>query len=294
MSKSNFSFSSIIVGTMRLGKWGSDLSTQELERFIDGCLDLGLKDFDLADIYGNYTGEEQFGQVLKRRSDLKNKVQITTKCGIKLISSNRPNHRIKSYDTSKEHIIMSVDHSLKMLGVDHIDVLLIHRPDYLMDAFEIAETVEQLKQHSKIKTFGVSNFNVSQFEMLNRLTPLITNQLEISLMNRDVFKSGVLDQCINQKIKPTAWSPFGGGEIFKEGGVNKELDKTLKELEEKYIASRGQVLLAFMLKHPARIIPIVGTSKLNRLEDALQAFRIELSMEDWYLLWQAAEGHEIA
>ena len=216
INKPEIEFSPIIIGTMRLGDWGSNLSTNELETFIDACVDLGFKDFDHADIYGHYTDEERFGRVIKRRPDLKSKIQNTTKCGIKLMTANRPQYQLKSYDTSKAHIIWSAENSLKELGVDVLDVFLIHRPDYLMDPHEIAEAFMTLKKAGKVKTFGVSNFSASQFELLNSMTALVTNQLEISLLQRKAFDDGTLDQCLRHGIRPTAWSPFGGGAIFSE------------------------------------------------------------------------------
>ena len=148
---------------MRFGAWGANLETKAIEQLIDQCIELGLKDFDHADIYGHYTEEENFGRVLKRRPDLRSKIQITTKFGIKLTADNRPNHKIKSYDSSKAHLLLSVDNSLKALAVESIDVLLIHRPDYLMNVAEIAEAFLQLQQSGKVKHFGVSNFTPSQF-----------------------------------------------------------------------------------------------------------------------------------
>ena len=155
---------------MRLGSWGAQLDTEALERFIDACIDLGFSHFDHADIYGHYTEEERFGRVLKRRPDLKTKLQITTKCGIRILSPNRPQHRLKSYDATAAHLVWSAENSLRELGVDQLDVFLIHRPDFLMHPHEIATAVEQLKTSGKVRAFGVSNFSPSQFEMLHHFT----------------------------------------------------------------------------------------------------------------------------
>ena len=166
MALTKDTISPFIIGTMRLGTWGSQLSTTEYEKFIEGCLELGLVDFDHADIYGHYTTEEDFGNVLKSRKDLRDKMRITTKCGIKLISENRPNHKIKSYDLSAKHILESVDLSLSNLKTDYIDILLLHRPDYLFNPYEIAEAFATLKKEGKVLGFGVSNFTPSQFDLL--------------------------------------------------------------------------------------------------------------------------------
>lgn len=294
--KANISFCPLIIGTMRLGNWGSNLSTQEVEKFIDACVDMELTDFDHADIYGHYTEEGRFGQVIRRRPDLKTKIQITTKCGIRLITPNRPQHQIKSYDTSREHIIWSAENSLQELGVDVLDVLLIHRPDYLMNPHEIAEAVEQLKSAGKIKTFGVSNFTPSQFDLLNSFTPLITNQVEISLLQRNAFEDGTLDQCLRLGIAPTAWSPFGGGAIFGDSDRPElvRIKPVLAQLCEKYKGTSDQILLAWLRKHPAGIIPVLGSTKIKRIATAKAALDISLSHEDWYKLWEAALGHRVA
>ncbi len=295
-NRTEIEFSPIIIGTMRLGDWGSKLSTDELETFVDACVDLGFKDFDHADIYGHYTEEERFGRVIKRRPDLKSKIQITTKCGIRLETPKRPGHQMKSYDSSKEHIIWSAENSLKELGLDALDVFLIHRPDYLMDPHEIAEAFASLKTTGKVKTFGVSNFTTAQFELLNSFTPLVTNQLEISLLHRNAFDDGTLDQCIRHGIRPTAWSPFGGGAIFSKESTPEiqRIRKVATALGEKHIATLDQILIAFLLKHPSKIVPIYGSSKVSRIKSIKGALEIDLSREDWYQLWEAAIGKEVA
>jgi len=292
----SFSFSPLLIGMMRLGAWGANLSTKELEYFIDACIDLDLNDFDHADIYGDYTEEGRFGDVIKRRPDLKSKIQVTTKCGIKLVTPNRPDHKIKSYDSTRAHIILSAEKSLEALGIDHIDVLLLHRPDYLMDPQEIAEAFTTLKTAGKVKNFGVSNFRASQFEMLNALTPLITNQVEISILHRTAFKDGTLDQCQRLGIRPMAWSPFGGGKIFTETAdpILIKVKQVLNLLRAKYHAQEDQILLSWLLKHPARIIPVLGTTKIDRVKKAKAALEIKLSHQDWYQLWEAAIGKEVA
>ena len=290
-------FSPLIIGTgtMRLGEWGVKLDSKELERFIDQCIEMGFMDFDHADIYGHYTEEGNFGRVLKRRPDLVQKVQITTKCGIKLVTERRPHHRIKSYDSTPQHIISSVENSLKEFGVEQIGVLLLHRPDYLMNVEEIAEAFERLRSEGKVKAFGVSNFTPAQVELLNGHTPLVTHQVEISLMQRRALEDGTLDQCQRLKILPTAWSPFGGGQIFgkSEEAIYQRIKSASAGLGEKYNAGLDQILLAWILKHPAGIIPIVGSSKIERIEHAKDALDIVLSHEDWYTLLEAAVGEEV-
>lgn len=281
---------------MRLGSWGADLSSADLESFIDGCVDMGLVDFDHADIYGHYTEEGRFGDVMRRRPDLKAKLKVTTKCGIKLLTENRPSHKIKSYDSTREHIIWSADNSLQQLGVDRLDVLLLHRPDFLMHPDDIAEAFSQLRSSGKVLHFGVSNFSSSQFELLHSVFPLVTHQVEISPLHRSAFKDGTLDQCLKHKIIPTAWSPYGGGRVFNVPGQDSEhsLNQVLTELSKKYDCQRDQLILAWLRKHPSGILPILGTTKIERISSAHQSLSISLTHEDWYRVWEAAEGKEVA
>lgn len=296
MGKEKIEFSPVIVGTMRLGSWGVNMSTEELEKFIDACLDLGLSDFDHADIYGHYVEEENFGKVLARRPEIRSKIQITTKCGIKLVCNNRPDHKIKSYDATKEHILWSAENSLKKLNVDVLDVLLIHRPDFIMNPAEIAEAFTQLEKEGKVKHFGVSNFTPSQFELLHSYIPLVTNQVEISVLHRNAFEDGMLDQCLRHSITPTAWSPFGGGNMFGApmDDVVLRIQNVCEDLKEKYNAGLDQILLAWLYKHPAGIVPVLGTSKVERLQSALEAKSITLTHEEWYDIWTEACGEEVA
>jgi predicted oxidoreductase len=223
-------------------------------------------------------------------------MRITTKCGIKLVSENRPEHRIKSYDLSKDHIKQSVESSLLALHTDYIDTLLLHRPDYLLNPHEIAESFTALKKEGKVKYFGVSNFSVSQFDLLQAIFPLCTHQVEISLLHREAFENGILDQCQKWGIRPTAWSPLGGGILFSPSLDNKikEVQTIIAELGEKYNAQQDQVLLAWLRKHPAAIVPVLGSSQLSRIKNAKDSLKIKLTHEEWYMLWQAAIGTEIA
>ena len=288
-------FSPIIIGTMRLGEWGANMDTKELERFIDQCVDMDLYDFDHADIYGHYTEEGNFGQVLKRRPDLVQKVRITTKCGIKLLTDRRPEYKIKSYDSTPAHILSSVENSLKELNVEKIDLLLLHRPDYLMHVEEIAEAFERLRSEGKVLAFGISNFTPEQAELLHFYTPLASHQVEISLMHRNALEDGTLEQCQLLKIQPTAWSPFGGGSIFSDttDKAITRIKNVAKEIGEKYEVGIDQVLLAWLFKHPARIVPIVGSTKIERIKRAKAAHSIQLSHEEWYSLLEAAVGEEV-
>ena len=288
--------SQFIVGTMRLGKWGVNMSSFEIEKFIEGCLEKELLDFDHADIYGSYSTEADFGAVLKIRSDLRDKIRITTKCGIKMVSENRPKHEIKSYDLTKKHIKISVENSLKALQRDYVDTLLLHRPDFLIDPHDIADAFTELKKEGKVNHFGVSNFSTSQFDLLHTIFPLKTHQVEISLLNREVFENGILDQCQKLGIRPSGWSPMGGGVLLQKSNDERilEIQRKISILCKKYKADADQVLLAWIRKHPAGITPVLGTSKLSRIKKACDSLEIKLTHEDWYLLWQASSGEDVA
>lgn len=187
-------------------------------------------------------------------------------------AENRPANRIKSYDSSEKHIIQSVENSLRDLQTDYIDVLLLHRPDFLMNPNEIAETFEKLKDDGKVKYFGVSNFSTSQFEMINSVFPLVTHQIEASLNHLEPFEDGTLDQLLMKNICPTVWSPLGGGHYRHKGNskADQKQDETFRKLSEKYELNNAQLMLLFLKRHPSGIIPVLGTSKTERLEEALK------------------------
>ena len=281
---------------MNWGVWGNNLGTLEMANLIETGLSLGINTFDHADIYGSYTTESDFGAVLKKRPDLRNQMRITTKCGIRLVSENRPENQIKSYDLTKDHIKRSVEKSLLALHTDHIDTLLLHRPDFLLDPHEIAVAFTELENEGKVKFFGVSNFSVSQCELLQNIFPLCTHQVEVSLLQRKVFENGILDQCQKLGITPTAWSPLGGGDLLKKSEYLEmaQVQKKINSLCEKYDAQPDQVLLAWLRKHPAGIVPVLGTTKLSRIKNAKDSLKINLRHEEWYMLWQASTGNEIA
>jgi predicted oxidoreductase len=295
LSKKSIEFSPYLVGTMRLGKWGENFNTNQWIDFIEKSLALGLRDFDHADIYGDYSTEADFGEVLKEKPHLRDDMQITTKCGIKMPAGNRPDYKIKSYDSGEKHIMGSVENSLKQLKTDYIDVLLLHRPDFLMNPHEIAEVFEKLKDEGKVKYFGVSNFTTSQFEMLDKVLPLVTHQIEASLSHLDPFENGILDQLLMKNIRPTAWSPLGGGHFMHKGNSNavQKQDEIFRKLSEKYELNNAQLMLLFLKRHPSGIIPVLGTSKTDRLEEALKVDSKMMEKEDWYALYSAAKGEEL-
>ena len=286
----------MIAGCMKWGQWGARFSTAGYLQMIEDCLAMGVTTFDHADIYGDYTTEEEFGNALKKDPSLRQKMQIITKCGIRRLTPNRPEHKINSYDTSKQHILASVENSLKNFDTDHIDILLIHRPDPLMHPAEIAEAFERLKQDGKVLHFGVSNFTVSQTAMMHSQFEVEFNQVEISILNIDPLHNGQLDQCIELGIIPMAWSPLGGGNIFAQASVDERILRIVSAaaiLAEEHHVGPDQVLLNWLLMHPSGIIPVLGTSKIERVRKALEATEITMSREEWFMLWRASTGHEV-
>ncbi len=290
-------FSRLVLGFWRLVDPPA-LNPQQTLTLIETSLEEGITTFDEADIYGNYASEAMFGRALALQPALREKMEIITKCGIKLVSEERPDHLLKHYDTSREHIIGSAENSLKVMQTDRIDLLLIHRPDPLMDPDEIAEAFVRLKDQGKVLHFGVSNFTVRQFELLqSRLSfPLVTNQIEVSLLHQEPFLNGMLDYCLQHKIIPMAWSPFAGGKLFenKDTQQHVRLHNALQAVSNRHHqASVDQLALAWLYKHPARLIPIIGTNRPDRIKSAAQAESIQLSRQEWFELWTAARGQEV-
>jgi predicted oxidoreductase len=287
--------SRMALGMWRLAEW--NLSRSELLRWIATCLDLGITTFDHADIYGDYTCEQQFGQALAADRSLRQRMQLISKCGIKLLSQRRPDHTIKHYDTSREHILASVDQSLQQLQTDVLDGFLLHRPDPLMNADEIAEAMIQLKTSGKVLQFGVSNFTPSQLSLLaSRLPfPLVTNQIELSVQHLTPFLDGTIDQCQQLRLCPMAWSPLGGGSLFRETDAQSvRLRQTLTAVgQELGNASIDQVALAWLLTHPAQILPILGSGNLERIQRAIAAEALQLSRQQWFRIWAASTGEEV-
>lgn len=285
-------FSPIIIGTMRWGIWGANYSPTEVQKVIEKSLELGLYTFDHADIYGNYTTEKLFGDAWKEMNLNREKIQLISKCGIEMPCENR-DFKMKSYNYSKEHIISSVEKSLKNLQTDYLDLLLLHRPSPLMNPQEIVEAFETLKNQGKVLEFGVSNFSTSQFDLIHQVYPIITNQVEVSLNHTNSFTDGTLDQLMMKNLRPMAWSVMGN--YFSEHSEqNSRIKKVLKGLCDKYNAEENQILLAFILKHPSGILPVIGTSRTETIQKFKKSLEINLGREDWFCLLEAAKGEEVA
>lgn len=284
-------FSPIIMGTMRWGIWGANHSEKEVQKLIETSLEEGFSTFDHADLYGDYTTEKLFGDAFSQMNINREEVQLISKCGIEMPCENR-NYQIKSYNYSKEHILKSVENSLVNLQTEYLDLLLLHRPSPLMNPQEIGEAFEELREKKWVRHFGVSNFSPSQFELINDAFPLITNQVEISINQTDAFDDGTLDQLMRKGLQPMAWSVLGNY-FSKESEQNSRIRLVLVELCKKYNVDENQILLAFILKHPSRILPVIGTSRWEMIKKFKESLDINLEREDWFKLLEASQGKEV-
>lgn len=284
-------FSPIIIGTMRWGIWGANHSQKEVQKLIETSLEEGFSTFDHADLYGDYTTEKLFGDAFSQMNINREEIQLISKCGIEMPCKNR-NYQIKSYNYSKEHIIKSVVNSLENLQTDYLDLLLLHRPSPLMDPQEIAETFDELREQKKVRHFGVSNFTPSQFELINDAFPLVTNQVEISINHTNAFDDGTLDQLMRKGLQAMAWSVLGNY-FSNESEQNSRIRLVLGKLCKKYNVDENQLLLAFILKHPSKILPVIGTSRWEMIKKFKESLDINLEREDWFKLLEASQGKEV-
>ncbi|MCL6586043.1 MAG: aldo/keto reductase [Anoxybacillus sp.] len=299
IGKSGLLASEIVLGCMRI----AEMSVSELSRYIDEALEAGITMFDHADIYGKGRCEELFGEVLASRPDLRDRIHIQSKCSI----------RDGYYDLSKEHILASVDGILQRLQTDYLDILLLHRPDTLMEPEEVAEAFDQLYASGKVRHFGVSNFNSMQIELLQAYVkqPIIANQMQFSMMHANLVTSGIqantlfdgaadrdghiLEYCRLKNITIQAWSPFQYGffeGVFIDNEKFPEVNEVLGRLAEEKGVSKSAIAVAWILRHPANMQVIVGTTNAARLKDICQASHVQLSRKEWYDIYRAA-GHRL-
>lgn len=283
--------SRIVYGMWRLGD-DSDTSPSHVEAKIQACLDQGITTFDQADIYGEYVAEAVLGGALKANPALRNQMQIVTKCDIVAPCGRYSDAKVKYYDTSRAHIEKSVDKSLKEMAIEHIDLLLIHRPDPLMDHNETGAALDDLVASGKVGNIGVSNFRPWDWDLLQSAmkTKLVTNQIEISLAEISPFTNGDLAFHQKQGDAMMAWSPLGGGSIIGNEG---NLGIVLDDIANAYGVDRGAVSVAFLLAHPAKILPVMGTNNLSRIATISDALKVKLDRENWYRLYEAALGKEV-
>lgn len=288
-------FSRLVYGTWRVLDDGSSL--QELNRRLNLCADLGMTTIDTAEIYGLYEVEEALGKALALSPGLRDRLEIVTKAGIYVPNKFHPERRTAFYNASGARLIKSLEKSLRFLGTDRVDLFLVHRPDWLTSADDTASGLNQLLRDGKIAHAGVSNYSVTQYDLLNsRLDqPLVTNQVEFHLLHMDPVYDGVFDQCQKLQVRPMAWSPLAGGRLFDATNeAARRLAAEAARLADKYDgATLEQLAYAWILAHPAQALPVIGTNKVERIESAAQSSRIQLEREDWYSLWEAAKGHQI-
>ena len=284
-------YSPVIAGTMTWGRWGKGLSTAAMDRLMKQCLELGITTFDHADIYGGYTTEAEFGAAFSGSGIARESVQLISKCGIQYLCEARP-VSVKHYQYDAPYIIASAEQSLRNLQTDYLDLLLLHRPSPLMDPSQVAEAFGRLRDSGKVRAFGVSNFTPSQIALVSTAVKVEAHQFECSLTARQALYDGVLDDCMVHGRTAMAWSPLGS--YFREEDGRKErISGVMEGLCKKYRASESQLLLAWLLRHPAGIRPVVGTTEAGRLKEALAATRLDLELEDWFVLLVAAQGHKV-
>ena len=281
---------------MAYGMWrlsdDEDTSPARVQAKVDACLAQGITTMDQADIYGGYMAEEILGNALKG-TGLRSEIEIVTKCDIVAPAGRHAQARVKYYDTSRQHITQSVEDSLRLMGIEQIDLLLIHRPDPMMDHHETGTTLDDLVASGKVSNIGVSNFRPWDMDLLQSAmkTRLVTNQIEISVIANDAFTNGDLAYLQRHDIKPMAWSPLAGGALFTD--ANASLIAIMRRLGDKQGRDTSAVALAWLMAHPANIIPVVGTNNLDRLRALSTAFDVELGREDWFEIYTAALGHEV-
>lgn len=288
---SDVSLSRLIYGMWRIGD-DADTSTSHVQAKIESCLSQGITTMDQADIYGGYEAEEILGNALKG-TNLRDKIEIVTKCDIVAPAGRYSDAQVKYYDTSRAHLKASVEHSLRLMGTDYVDLLLIHRPDPLMDAEETGAALDEIVASGKARSVGVSNFKLHDWTLLQSAmkTPLVTNQIELSLLAHDGFTNGDVAYLQERKVAPMAWSPLGGGSLFSQN--NKDLLDALQVIGEANDVDETAVAVAWLLAHPARIMPVMGTNSLDRIGKISDALKVKMDRETWFELYTAALGNEV-
>jgi predicted oxidoreductase len=286
------SLSRIVYGMWRLGD-DKNTSPDHVRAKIDASLDQGITSFDQADIYGGYEAEEILGNALSG-STLRNKMEIVTKCDIIAPVGRYADARVKYYDTSRAHILASVDHSLRLMGIDHIDLLLIHRPDPLMDHHETGAVLDEVIASGKVRSVGVSNFRHYDWELLQSAmkNQLVTNQIELSVLAHDSFVNG--DVAFHQRIGTPlmAWSPLAGGALFS--GDHPDIMSALSNVALQNNVDETAVAIAWLLAHPSRILPVLGTNSLDRIKGMSAALDVKMDRQTWYEIYTAVLGREVA
>jgi predicted oxidoreductase len=286
--------SRIVYGMWRVGD-DADTSPSHVRAKIDACLAQGITTIDQADIYGGYTAEAILGNCLKENKGLRDQLEIVTKCDIVAPVGRYADARVKYYDTSAAHIAQSVENSLTDMGIDHIDLLLIHRPDPLMDHVETGRALDDAVKSGKVRAVGVSNFKPWDWTLLQSAmdTPLATNQIEISLSAHEALTNGDIAFHQQHGISPMAWSPLGGGTLMDAQAVG-ELRQLMSRVAMETDTDEASVAVAWLLAHPSKIVPVMGTNTISRIETLSNALKINMDRQTWFELYTAALGREVA
>jgi predicted oxidoreductase len=292
-SSEGLQLSRIVAGMWRMSEWG--MTVAQRVAFIEQCIALGVTSFDHADIYGGYSVEGLFGEALRAQPGLRDQIELVSKCGIKLVTAQRPGQTIQHYDTSAAHIVAAAEESLRQLHTDRLDLLLIHRPDPLMDFDEIAEAFQALRAAGKVLHFGVSNFSRHQFEALNRRIALVTNQVEFSPMHVAPMFDETFDGLQDLGVAPMVWSPLAGGRLFSgTDGHAENLRLVIKGIADRLEQPFASVVFAWIMQLPSRPIPLTGSGRIEAIAVAVAGTARALSRTDWFTILRAARSHDVA
>ncbi|PTJ03915.1 aldo/keto reductase [Staphylococcus simulans] len=293
----NVTYSKMIQGFWRLNDW--QMTTQDLNRYLHQLVELGVTTMDHADIYGDYRCEQLFGEALALSPELRDQIELVSKCGIILPTDQFAQFDGHRYDLSKQHIVEAVNRSLQNLQTDTLDTLLIHRPSPLMDPNEVRDALDVLVEAGKIKSFGVSNFNNTQYDLLNQgikshKLHIAVNQLEVSPYHAAPIYDGTIDHMYRDDVKIMAWSPLAGGKLLNvEDAKSKRVMSIISPLAYKYNVAPASIVTAWLVKHPATIMPIMGTSQIERMQDAVKGLELTLTDQEWFDIYVAVLGQDI-
>ena len=287
----DLSFSRIVYGMWRLGD-DTDTSPAHVQAKIEACLEQGITTMDQADIYGGYEAEEVLGNALRAAPQLKDQIEIVTKCDIIAPAGRYADARVKYYDTSRAHILASVDHSLRLMNIDRIDTLLIHRPDPMMDHLETGAALDEVVASGKVRSVGVSNFKLHDWTLLQSAmkTKLVTNQIELSVSAHEGFTNGDVAYLQERHVPIMAWSPLGGGSLMTGSGA---VQDAMAAVANANGVDNAAVAVAWLLAHPANIVPVMGTNNLDRIKTLSDATKVKMDRQTWFELYTAALGNEV-
>ncbi|MCZ2102198.1 MAG: aldo/keto reductase [Chitinophagales bacterium] len=287
-------FSKVVAGVIRWGSWGAKLSTSKMASLIEACVESGVTTFDLADVYGNYTTEREFGDAVILSGISRDQIQLITKCGIIKPCAEKPGFKISHYNTSKRHILESVDQSLTNLNTDSIDVLMINRPSPIMNYEEMAEAFHVLKEAGKVKEFGVVNFSPDQIRAMTKFYPITSHQAELSITNLDPLLDGTIDTCIANGITPMSWSPIGGKMIFTNTKAGRAREKKFNDYASENGWTISEMAMLFLFHHPAGIRPVINHSKADKYKEAVDLGETILSNEQWFEMYMHITGQDLS